>query len=431
MVGSYAVARILGSLRLLRVIEWLILGISLLLCLILAENTLLSQMEFSLYRSLVRLDPGVILILFFIIWLWWRGITLAQAVIRPTMAWRRFEVGLLFVLSFILIAGRLGMDLPGLGWYIFFLFTGLLAVVLSRVIYVGTVRGSRRNPFDLRWLGSTILILASGIGISAIVGSILTGQYRLFLDLLTEAIRLSIGIFIFIVSLPGLLLGYIIGPVLPWLRNLLNFRLQQPEQEELFLDQYSLPFQKYESIPLPISFQSIFFWAVVGGIVILLLLKVKRAASASIKEETQEPQSLLKRGEARKLIKKGLLDFLDQLSRQFSPVQKFRTSVRIREIYNQLLALCSELGKPRPAYKTPNEFQFEIEELFTSLPNDVNTITRAYVHVRYGEIPETKEELLAVEDAWQRIEEAGQRLKQAGVGKLQRVEVKEVLRPGH
>ena len=121
------------------------------------------------------------LVLFFVIWMWWRGLTLSQDVLRPTTAWRRFEVGLLFFMAYLFIASQVDFYRPGFGVFVLFLFSGLLAVVFARVSYVGINKGSSKNPFDLRWLGSVFGILGATVTLAALVGSLLTGQYQPFL----------------------------------------------------------------------------------------------------------------------------------------------------------------------------------------------------------------------------------------------------------
>ena len=84
------------------------------------------------------------------------------------------------------------------------------------------------------------------------------------------------------------------------------------------------------------------------------------------------------------------------------------------------------------AQNRPRRYEFlpELGELFTTQTEDLRVITEAYVRVRYGEFPESRAEIEAVESAWQRLLEEGQRLKRAGVGKLQTAEVKEIERGG-
>jgi hypothetical protein len=127
-------------------------------------------------------------------------------------------------------------------------------------------------------------------------------------------------------------------------------------------------------------------------------------------------------------LRKALQDSIDGLASRLRPARKLVIIARIRRIYDQLLELCAELGHPRPPSRTPLEFLPDMGELFSEYPGDLDLITRAYVMIRYGEVPETDEEVQAVETAWQRISDEGQKLKRVGQRKLQTAEVKEVQR---
>jgi hypothetical protein len=67
------------------------------------------------------------------------------------------------------------------------------------------------------------------------------------------------------------------------------------------------------------------------------------------------------------------------------------------------MALSEALGRPRPAARTPLEFLPVLGGLFPSLEGDLAVITHAYLKVRYGELPETHQEIEAVESAWARV----------------------------
>jgi hypothetical protein len=139
---------------------------------------------------------------------------------------------------------------------------------------------------------------------------------------------------------------------------------------------------------------------------------------------------LLKRGEARQLLRKALDEALDQLAARFRPAQRLLAAAHIRRIYSHLMDLCEELKRPRPAGKTPLEFLPDLGEVFGQHSADLELITLAYVRVRYGEYPESQAEVIAVEQAWERLAEEGDRLKKSGWVKLQTAESKEVIRTG-
>ena len=428
MLSAYGLGYGMEVLRLTKNIQLAGFGILLAGSLLLAENLLIQKPVFGAVDGLAKLDPGAVLVLFFVIWMWWRGLTLSQDVLRPTTAWRRFELGLLFFMAYLFIASQVSFYRPGFGVFVLFLFSGLLAVVFARVSYVGINKGSSKNPFDLRWLGSVFGILAVTITLAALVGSLLTGQYRLLLDFLASAIKFLIAVTVFIFGLPGLLVSFLITPIVPWLKGIVPFDNVTSSLETLF-EQFDL--REAESLPpLSIPLQMICFWALVLLLVVVLIARIRRRFLARRLSTAYEPELLLKRGEAREIIRKALQDALNGLAGRFRPTRRLIAAARIRRIYTQLMDLCQALNSPRPESTTPYEFLPELGELFTAQTEDLRVITEAYVRVRYGEIPESKAEIEAVDSAWQRVLEEGQRLKRAGVGKLQIAEVKEIERGG-
>ena len=78
-------------------------------------------------------------------------------------------------------------------------------------------------------------------------------------------------------------------------------------------------------------------------------------------------------------------------------------AARIRWVYAQLMILCSRLGKPRPAAATPLEFLPTLQALFPEQDTTLQAITQAYLKVRYGELPETYEEVQAVLMGWDQL----------------------------
>ena len=82
---------------------------------------------------------------------------------------------------------------------------------------------------------------------------------------------------------------------------------------------------------------------------------------------------------------------------------------RVRFIYAQLMDLCEKLEAPRAAAETPLEFLPELQKLFPEQKAEAETITRAYLRVRYGEFAEDKESLQEVIRAWEELSSAGEK----------------------
>jgi hypothetical protein len=71
--------------------------------------------------------------------------------------------------------------------------------------------------------------------------------------------------------------------------------------------------------------------------------------------------------------------------------------------------LSQKMGAERPASVTPLEFQPRLEELFPEECSQVGRITGAYIKVRYGEYPETMQEVESVQAAWESVRRSGKK----------------------
>jgi hypothetical protein len=86
-------------------------------------------------------------------------------------------------------------------------------------------------------------------------------------------------------------------------------------------------------------------------------------------------------------------------------------AARIRRIYVELLRLSADLGCPRPAQDTPQEYLLSLREVYASHQHELELITRAYERVRYGELPETRAEIVDVEAAWEKVLARGEAIR--------------------
>jgi hypothetical protein len=91
---------------------------------------------------------------------------------------------------------------------------------------------------------------------------------------------------------------------------------------------------------------------------------------------------------------------------RFGAWQKWRTAVSIRRIYRAMMQLAATNGYPKLDAETPYEYLKTLAQWWPHHPVEVRLITDAYVKLRYGEIPETTDELAAIWLAWQRLQQA-------------------------
>jgi len=88
---------------------------------------------------------------------------------------------------------------------------------------------------------------------------------------------------------------------------------------------------------------------------------------------------------------------------RFLVAEQLRAAATIRRIYAALTALSAQKGVVRPPHQTPLEFLTPLSAAWPDLSAEFRTITRAYVRVHYGQLPENRAGLEAVRRAWRTV----------------------------
>ncbi len=428
MLAAYITGKFLEIYRIIPVIQAFILGFILMLSISIAEKLLLSSPPNSQIQRFARLDPGSILILFFVFWMFWRGVSLSQTGIKPSTVWHRFELGILFFMAYIFIAGRTGGILPEFSAYGLFLMTGLMAVAVARIVHIGFMKGVRKNPFDQHWVTSIGFVIGSVVLFSAFIGGLLSGQFRPLLDSLVEVGRYIAAGIIFIIGIPGLLISMYIYPLIPWLKNLFSSgsSISFPENP-ITGAQPRFPYDD-QVANISLNFQGLIFWLLILILAVVLIINFHRLNKSKPIVELEAPESILSAVEARKLILMNIRAAAGQLAGKFKPARVTHDPSRVRRIYRQLIQLGAELNKPRLRQMTPLEYQPELAELFSSQIVGLKKITATYNRVRYGQEPEDGYDLEEIESIWEDFQKEARRLKQSSLVKLITVEADKVER---
>jgi len=92
-----------------------------------------------------------------------------------------------------------------------------------------------------------------------------------------------------------------------------------------------------------------------------------------------------------------------RLLRRLGLMRQFRAA-SVRRLYRQMCRAAATHGYPRSEVETPYEYLMTLEEAWPEGRPEAKLITEAYVRVRYGQVPETREEFKELRDAWHRLE---------------------------
>jgi len=374
------------------------------------------QNQFNLVDSGIWI-PAELIIVIIVFLLWRHGTNLAREWIGPLLVMRGFKVGLLLLL----IYGILGLSLPTINLNLL-LFTyflaSLAAMTTARIGGLSKVSGGQRISLDLQRFSGVFLAIAATVGI-AMAAVALIGSRRTIIFLA----NLVSGLYLFLARLLVLILLPVYYLIIELIEGL--FANLDPPAPEIPLTPTPtatpLPGGFAEDSPIQIQpgffeqnpmLLNILIWTglLAGLVVLLVFLRSRTRWADGYDFDDGEVDSIFDQGELLKRLRRALGRsrevVADRLSR-LNILGRERAAARVRQIYDDLLSLSNRLGQPRMASMTPLEFLPLLEGLFPNHSTDVRMITDAYVRIRYGELPETRQEVDAVELAWKRVFEEG------------------------
>jgi hypothetical protein len=367
---------------------------------------------------------------------WTRGVLLSQRWMSVQVVLRSFRVGAFCLLMLGLLPSLPPETAPSIEVYIFLL-SGLVSMGAGRASELSQLRGGGENPFNRTWL----LGIASGavliVGCAAIL-AVFSAD-----NLASPAARLALwimeGVLLLIVLLlsPLILIGLVIVPEV--LGNTLPDLLEQLERSlnlsalreilvgvlELLLALLSglidLALRLLELLSQWSGLRPYFLLGIIFVAVLVLFKLVSRVWRAPRRRDGVKDtrQSILDWNGFVIWLRTALETGTKRIVKGLEILRgggRLLAAARIRRIYSRMMRMWDELGHPRQAAETPLEYLTTVSKLYPDLTGDLTHITRAYVQVRYGETPETRQEVLRVEEAWKSVREFGDARRRAQKG---------------
>ena len=310
----------------------------------------------------------------------------------------------------------LRLDWSVLPFLLFFFVISLTAVALTRAESTEKEQIAILSSLSPRWLSLVIIFSVITTFLGGVTAVLLGGSpgntLGRWLTPLWNALRWG-GATI------GLTISYIIAPFLDILEAVFHFiiRIYQngfailfapnpdaqeaPENAGNVMEEFNHWLLNQES-GTPGLLSNVNWRLVIIGVVLLFALLVLVQCYR---------KNLIARGSGR--FGKLLVDVTDRLiptrlrrnktKEKNKDWRNWRTAVSILRIYQQMIQIGSELGYPRGDSETPYEYLQTLVRIWPDRLPELRLITRAYVKVRYGEFPETKEEFEAIKSAWERV----------------------------
>lgn len=340
--------------------------------------------------------------------LWQRAITLARDWFGPIAAWSRLRAGAVLLFVYLFVAGRLRPQALSLGPLFAFLVLALLAMAAARISFINQYHGGQRNPFGRGWAALTGAVTLATAGLALALSSLLTGQLSGLLAQTGAGLGAVLRAVLYVIALPFFLLLYLLEPLIARLRE------QAPPPAELAETPGPQIFPGGPGDPLaeiigpaggggglPEWLGPALFW---GAVLLVVLWVFGRRGRRPGRRQSRQVETEFSQAEGGLFNRwrRGVQQAAGGLS-PLAPRQRQRAAARIRQIYAALMELSARLEKPRSRSQTPLEFLPVLDGLFPGQGEEVRLITQAYLKVRYGELPETRAEVDAVERAWQRI----------------------------
>ncbi len=357
-----------------------------------------------------------ILILFVIlIFTWWRGLSLINFKADIQRVGLLLRVGTLLFIPFSLLPYQ-RLDVLGvMPFVLLFLLSGLTAISLIRAEQVEKDRSGFSASLSPRWVTTIFLTSFLIVLASALLALIVSGEFvgvisEWFSPLKTAfwfAVAVALGT-VFYLSTPLFLL---FGQLLVLLTSLFSAIFTNISER---LD-FSLPsnlggiselFPSSEeaievtSFSIPDVVPRLFILIIMLAIVILVSTALTRRFRNAFFAPREE--GLLTNGEVERIDSSSLGQ---RVLQRLGLLRRWRSAASVRHIYRQMCQAAGSVGFPRAETETPYEYLQSLSEVWPDGQDESRLITEAYVRIRYGEIPETDEELQTIYQAWQKLEQ--------------------------
>ena len=344
-----------------------------------------------------------------VVFVWWRGLRLVGKTFSIYSAGQRLRIGGL-VLAPLVIWASMGR-LPGsiVPFILLFFMAGLTAVALTRVEEIEKQQSGRSISLNPRWLLIIIFAAFLLILMTILLTFIISGETLLaisgWLNPLWRAMYAGLTVtFNTVFNLLAPLLErlfwvfeWLINLIRPMMTNILEVLPQPFDGTLLPTPEATDPTQTEAGSRSGIKLINILLMVAIVLAVTLTLGRIYRQAQFAARDS----ETTTKTGTATTSARPGLGR---RLLNRFGLLRGWRMAASIRRIYQQMCAAAGVSGYPRAQAETPFEYLSTLAKAWPENQPDTRLITEAFVNVRYGELPESPEELESIRQAWKRLE---------------------------
>jgi hypothetical protein len=404
---------------------------------------------FSRVASAIRLGenliPNEFLVAFALMYVWMRAIRWATADALPSEVLKRFKLGFVLIVIYLLIFNVAGQgDLAYFGYSFFFL--AWLSLGSARLARAEAHNAAGKDFFTPTWFFIALTGLFFPVLILLFIGLGFESQFELVQEFALSLWLLLWGLVILILS------PFIIA--ISWLFQYLLGRVDRSAWESIFpgtdYEATEETLEELANIPPPPFLQRLIDWLnslsigeflstmrpllLWGIIAVILLVGLYFAARRigfwkAVSDEMHDGISTEDGEDWWRLFGNAWRDRLSDLRQSIARFtdpkvgRRLLAAARIRRVYTYLMELSTDLGQPRRQAQTPFEFAPILNTLFPHHSAEIDTISNAYMRVRYGELDETPTDVIEVDRAWLSLRLEGEHIKKKR--KKERLEAKE------
>ena len=344
---------------------------------------------------------------------WWRGVRLLQ--IRPSIedVGRRLRVGALIFAVLILAALPEQAYWSLLPFVLLYYLAGLTAVSLIRAEQIEKDNSGMSASVSPRWVGAVFLTSLMIIVVAGVLALLVSGDatQRLagWFAPIWEAIAFGARVVLATFGYLATPLIFVLNVIMEWLVNLLNIVLtgllgafQQGIDPAMFADEQAataVAEELVEPVSLGIDFNRIIVVLFVVGLIALVIFGLSRLYRQAVVADRQ--RNFVQHTGSSKTSSPGLGQ---RILERLGLLRNWRAATTIRRIYRHMCQAADGAGFPRGETETPYEYMTTLAKVWPDNTADSRLITEAYIKVRYGQVPESKEEFNQIREAWQRLE---------------------------
>ncbi len=438
MLFAFNLTRLMSALNLSPERQQMITAVTLLLTIILFLRTMFhspsSLLDFNwlgeFFDSINSRDDILwvqdVLLLFIIIIAWVRGIQLAMRNYSVERLGLRLRLGGLIFAPLLIWLSTVRLIYTITPFILLFFAAGLTAVALIRAEELEQDKTGKSTTLSPRWLGSVLLTALLVITTILLLTLILSGQtveqvtaffapaihaLRILATVaLTTIIYLLLPFFYLFETAVTLLNSSLIWAInaftlfakmLNKLQRLQRTAVTIPEESATITNQnFNSILDQIEGVGVDVSRN----WQLIIVLIVIALILLVALMIGRLYRRTTLQQHNAQRADDVENEQTNADNLLNRLLRRFGLLQDWRTALSIRRIYHKMERAATASGYPRSEAETPYEYLDTLAPVWPDHRAETKQITQAYVRVRYGEVPESKEELDGIRAAWARLE---------------------------